>query len=148
MTDRQLQGAQRSGGTWVWLGSLGFFALLGLVIAVFAIVSLVAGPSKHEQLVERGILMRGESALAVADLSPQGDMSEGCLITPARAMSWKGDEVDTSVPLAGSSITVQRTEVTIHGHGQSVVCRFRNADLAEDFAEDVARESLRTRPGS
>lgn len=143
------QNAGRFGpGPLLWLGSIGFFALLSLVIAGFAVWALVAGPSKHDVLVERGILMHGEPVHAVADLSIERDMSEGCVVTPGRAMSWRGAEIVASAPLAGSSITVHGTEVTIHGGGQSVVCRFRDVDGAEHFADEVAREALRTRPQS
>lgn len=148
MSPRHTSDRRFGPGPLLWLGSIGFFALLALVVAGFAVWALATGPSKHEVLVERGILMHGEPVHAVADLSPARDMSEGCVVTPGRAMSWRGAEIVASAPLAGSSITVHATEVTIHGAGQSVVCRFRDVDGAERFADDVAREALRTRPQS
>jgi len=135
-------------GTVAWLATIAFFALIALVIVGFAVWALATGPSRQEMLVERGILTPDEPVHAAADLSTEGDWSEGCVVTAGRAMSWKGSEIVASVPLAGSSITVRGPEVTIHGGGQSVVCGFRDADRAEGFADDVARETLRARPRS
>lgn len=146
MTQRHPGPRRFTAGAFVWLGTIALGALLSVIIVAFAIWSLATGPSKHDQLVERGILDPDEHVVAIVDLSPEDDLSEGCVITRGRAMSWRGSEIESSVALAGSSITVQRTEVTIHGNGKSVVCRFRSTDRAENFADDVARETLRTRP--